>query len=140
MLRTWWISRGFSVKSQNKSFRVGAGPPSDQHSALLALSEIKSESKTNCWNKATKSVNIKAAQASSHFIQLCLGSVCKEEDQCPCSSCVCGWPGPGLESIRPATDSSSAIGTTVILRLSFVFCKMDYKTVQPLLKTIRLLK
>lgn len=41
--------------------------------------------------------------------------------------CVCGWPGPGLESIRPATDSSSAIGTTVILRLSFVFCKMDYR-------------
>lgn len=50
---------------------------------------------------------------------------------------VCGWPGPGLASIRPVTDCSSAIG---ILRLSFVSCKMDRKTVQPLLKTVRLLK
>ena len=63
MLSTRWISRGFSGKSQNKSSRVGAGPASNQHSALLALGEIKSESKTNCWNKATKSVNIKAARS-----------------------------------------------------------------------------
>lgn len=54
--------------------------------------------------------------------------------------CVCGWPGPGLESIRPAPNCTSAVGTTVILRLSFVSCKMDCKMVQTLLKTVRLLK